>query len=270
MIDPSLGLGVVALAILAIGAILGLVSRLLLRLVHRPSHLTIAGSVLAGIVGAVIGSGLTHVVTGIHSEPRDAFLLAFGVVGTIAVLLVAERFVRQTPPAVTEVIEAGESAGVEFKSTARHNLRTGRRDDKIEAVVAKTVAGFLNSAGGTLLVGVDDAGVVLGLDDDMQHMKAPDVDRYELWIHDFLTRVLGAPAVSGVRVSFPSVGGRTICRIDVARSSRPVFVRPPRTDQVRFYARIGNSTRDLSVAEAIDYAVDHFHRPWFSPRRRRA
>jgi len=131
-------------------------------------------------------------------------------------------------------------------------------------VIAKTLAGFLNTRGGTLLVGVDDAGAVLGLQDDLQYMKAPDLDRYELWLHDFLTRVLGAPAVSHLRVTFPAVAGKAICRIDAAKSPRPVFVRPAKSDQVLFYARIGNSTRELSVAEAIDYAIDHFHRrrPW--------
>jgi hypothetical protein len=263
VIDPSVGLAVISLLILALGAVLGVVSRLLLRLARRPSHLTMAGSVLAGIVGAVIGGGLTHLVTGGPADPMVGVVLLFGVVGTVAVLLVAERFVHQAPTPTVEIIEAGESARVEFKSTARHNLRTGQRDDRIEAVVAKTVAAFLNSSGGTLLVGVDDAGVVLGLDEDLQHMKAPDLDRYELWVHDFLTRVLGAPAVARVRVTFPIVGGRALCRLDVARSPRPVFVRPPRSDQVQFFARIGNSTRELSVADAIDYAVDHFHRrPW--------
>ena len=270
MSDPYLGLGVIGLAVLILGAVLGLVSRFLLRLMRRPSHLALSGSVLAGIGGAVIGAGLTHLITGSPTDPVDGLLLAFGVVGTVAVLLIAERFVHTAAPSAADVIEAGESATVEFKSTARHNIRTGQRDDKIEAVVAKTVAGFLNGGGGTLLVGVDDAGVVLGLDDDLQHMKVPDLDRYELWLHDYLTRVLGAPSVSRLRVTFPTVGGRAICRVDVARSPRPVFVRPPRSEQVQFFARIGNSTRELSVADAIDYAVDHFHRPWFSPRRRRS
>jgi uncharacterized membrane protein YeaQ/YmgE (transglycosylase-associated protein family) len=250
-------LAVTSLAVLAVGALLGFGSRLLLR---GRSSMSAAGSVLAGIVGSIIGGTVTHLVTGAPDVPRIGLVLAFSVIGTVGVLLVAERFVHQAPPSAVELIEAGESARVEFKSTARHNVRTGQRDERLEAVVAKTVAGFLNASGGTLLIGVDDAGVVLGLDDDLRHMKAPDLDRYELWLHDFLTRVLGAPAVSHVRVSFPVVGGRPICRVDASRSPRPVFVRPPRSDLVQFFARIGNSTRELSVAEAIDYAVDHFHR----------
>lgn len=249
------------LSVLGIGAVLGLISRLILR---GRSSMSISGSVLAGILGSVIGGGLTHLVSGSPVTPQVATVLVFSVVGTIAVLLVAERLIRRPPPTTLALIDAGESARVEFKSTARHNVRSGQRDERMEAVVAKTLAAFLNARGGTLLIGVDDRGAVLGLDDDLQHMKAPDLDRYELWLHDFLTRALGAPAVSQLRVSFPVVTGKAVCRVDVGRSSRPVFVRPPKSDQVQFFARMGNSTRELSVAEAIDYAVDHFHRrrPW--------
>jgi uncharacterized membrane protein YeaQ/YmgE (transglycosylase-associated protein family) len=242
---------------LLVGAVLGGVSRLILR---GRSSMTTSGSVLAGIAGAIIGGAITQLATGNPDTPRLWLVLAFSVVGTVAVLVVAERFVRRPAATVRELIDGGESASVEFKSTARHNLRTGQRDDRMEAVVAKTLAGFLNGRGGTLLIGVDDAGTVLGLDEDLQHMKAPDLDRYELWLHDFLTRTLGAPAVAGLTVTFPQVGDRPVCRVDAVRSPRPVFVRPARSDAVLFFARIGNSTRELSVAEAIEYAADHFGR----------
>ena len=142
----------------------------------------------------------------------------------MVVLLLAEVLVRRPAADAEALVAAGESASVEFKSTARHNLHTGQRDERMEAVVAKTVAGFLNGRGGTLLIGADDAGAVLGLDDDLAHMKAPDLDRYELWLHDFLTSALGAPAVALLKVTFPRVHGREVCRVDAAPSPRPVFV----------------------------------------------
>lgn len=258
---------VVSLIVLLIGAVLGLLSRLILR---GRSSVPVSGSILAGIVGSVIGAVVTHIVTGTPEDIRVGLVLLFSVIGTVAVLLVAERFIRRPPPTALELIQAGESARVEFKSTARHNLRSGQRDDRIEAVIAKTLAGFLNTRGGTLIIGVDDDGAVLGLDADLVHMRAPDLDRFELWLHDYLTRVLGAPAVSRLRVTFPYVGGTAVCRVDASPSRRPVFVRPAKGDDVLFFARFGNSTRQLSVAEAIDYAVDHFHRRtwWRRPGQR--
>ena len=49
---------------------------------------------------------------------------------------------------VQSLIEDGESAVVEFKSTARHNLHTARRDDAITWAVVKSIAAFMNTHGG--------------------------------------------------------------------------------------------------------------------------
>lgn len=181
-------LAALSLAVLAIGAGLGLVSRLILR---RRSSMSLAGTILAGILGSVVGAVIAQVVTGNPGDPRIGAVLLFSVIGTVTVLLLAERFVGRSTPTALELIHAGESFHVEFKSTARHNLRSGQRDDRIEAAIAKTVVGFLNASGGTLLIGVDDKGSVLGLDDDLAHLKEPTLDQYELWLHDYLTRVLG-------------------------------------------------------------------------------
>src|SRR3546814_12750902 len=67
---------------------------------------------------------------------------------------------------VSELIAAGEGDGVEFKSTLRMNLHTGQVDDKMQVTVLKTIAGFLNAKGGTLLIGVSDDGQVTGLSAD--------------------------------------------------------------------------------------------------------
>lgn len=237
------------------GALLGAAAKALL---GDRSSLSFAAAALAGIFGAGVSSFLVHVLDGRPAQPDWVLLIIASLVGTIVVLLIAERFTRKPPPTTKELIAAGETSTVEFKSTARHNLRTDSRDERIELVLARTVAGLLNHEGGTVLVGVDDHGRVLGLESDMQYMKASDVDRYELWLHDFLTRTLGSNAVTHLSATFPEVDGSIICRIDIAESPRPVFVRPVKSDKVIFYARLGNSTRQLSVDEAIDYAADHF------------
>lgn len=72
--------------------------------------------------------------------------------------LCRRRRALQHPQRATtaELVRSGESDRVEFKSTARVNLHTGAKDDKMEQVVAKTLAAFLNTDGGTLVIGVDD------------------------------------------------------------------------------------------------------------------
>lgn len=66
-----------------------------------------------------------------------------------------------------ELIKRGESKTLEFKATLRWSLRDGRRDDKnITHAVLKTIAGFLNTEGGDLLIGVTDEGQVVGIEHD--------------------------------------------------------------------------------------------------------
>ncbi len=221
------------------------------------SRLSLTTSVIVGLVGASVGAALAQAIA-VPAEPGFLATSVFAVFGTVVLMALAEQFRTPPAPSTAELIADGESERLEFKSSARHNLHTGSRDDRIELVVAKTVAGFLNGDGGTLLVGVCDDGEILGLDDDLQHMKSPDLDRYELWVRDYLARTLGAATGALVDVTFPTVDGRAICRIDAAASPRPVFLRPMRSDAVLFSVRIGNTTRELTVDQAIVYAADHF------------
>lgn len=160
---------------------------------------------------------------------------------------------------ISEVIRRGESDLVEFKSSARWNLRTKARDEKLEQVVAKTVAGFLNADGGTLVIGVADDGTPIGLVNDFALVKAPDPDRYELWLRDFLATNLGqnAAALPGIDFTPVTVEGvdTVVCRVACPASPRPVYLRPPRAAVAEFWVRTGNSTRMLSVDQATDYVM---------------
>jgi len=62
-----------------------------------------------------------------------------------------------------EIIEQGENDHVEFKSTLRWNLYANKKDKAIEHASLKTLAAFMNSTGGTLIIGADDDGNILGL-----------------------------------------------------------------------------------------------------------
>ena len=56
------------------------------------------------------------------------------------------------------LIANGEGDTLEFKATLRKNLHTGKRDPAIVNASLKTIAGFLNTEGGTLAIGVTDDG----------------------------------------------------------------------------------------------------------------
>jgi ATP-dependent Lon protease len=152
---------------------------------------------------------------------------------------------------VESLFKAGESSTLEFKSTLRFNIHTGQRDDVIELQVVKSIAGFMNARGGTLLVGVDDHGTALGLERDFALCGNRGRDGFENSLTTLLEKAIGKVPASRVSVSFETVAEADVCRIDVQQGSRPTYVNW-KNDQ-HFFVRLNNSTRPLSVAEAVDY-----------------
>lgn len=159
-----------------------------------------------------------------------------------------------------DILTVGESQRVEFKSTARWNLRAGRRDTKMEHVIAKTVCGFMNAEGGRLLIGVDDNGLVLGLDHDMRTLGQPNADAYERFLRQLLDRSLSVPTAGTVQIGFERVEGADVCVVTVAASGRQVFAKPHQSgsEKTEFWVRVGNQTKQLHGDDMIEYMSSHW------------
>jgi uncharacterized membrane protein YeaQ/YmgE (transglycosylase-associated protein family) len=253
-------------ASLVVGLGFGALGRGLLS--RRPS-VGWSDSVVAGLVGAALGSVVARLV----DAPR-AVLVGLAVVVSLGttvglLVLIERRQARRRLPqgGVAELAAGGETAHVEFKSSARYNRQTGQRDERMEQVVVKTLAGFLNAEGGVLLIGVADDGSVTGLADDYPLMKEPNRDHFELWLRDLLIRVLGPIAASSVRISFEDVAGDDVCLVRAVPAERPVFVRAGKGQPPVFYVRLGNSTRALAVDDAVTYCADRWGRRALRRRR---
>jgi type I restriction enzyme R subunit len=66
-----------------------------------------------------------------------------------------------------DLIKRGESKTLEFKSTLRWSLKEDRQDDEgVTHAVLKTIAAFLNTEGGDLLIGVADDGSIVRTEPD--------------------------------------------------------------------------------------------------------
>ncbi|HCB37589.1 MAG TPA: hypothetical protein DEP66_05185, partial [Acidimicrobiaceae bacterium] len=167
-----------------------------------------------------------------------------------------------TDPSTAELFAAGESQTVELKSTARWNLIAGIKDDKISHMVLKTVCGFLNVEGGTLVIGVDDDGKVVGLDHDYSTFSGkPNRDGFELWLWDYLEVNTSHPIAGVLHVEFSNPDGAgDVCIIRVAAARKPVFAKPQSGggDPSEFWVRIGNATKQLYGDDMTTYQKDHW------------
>ncbi|HEX8450920.1 MAG TPA: RNA-binding domain-containing protein [Longimicrobium sp.] len=160
-------------------------------------------------------------------------------------------------PDIARLIAQGESGTLEFKSTARWDVREGKKNPKMEEIIVKTVAAFLNSAGGTLLIGIADDGTVLGLDADYRTLgERANADGFEQWLTQHLGKHIGFGLAPLLEVSFHGIDGKQVCRVLVKSSPKPVWVKTE--GQEHFYVRTNNSSRALSAREAQEYAQTHW------------
>jgi predicted HTH transcriptional regulator len=112
----------------------------------------------------------------------------------------------------------------------------------------------MNATGGTLLVGVEDDGTIHGLDDDFAVVPGRNRDGFELWLRTLLAERLGRAETADAGVSFASIDGKDVCRIDVAPAASPVFVGATGGARTAdFHLRVGNATRRLLTDEVLEY-----------------
>ena len=159
---------------------------------------------------------------------------------------------------VRSLVEDGESAVVEFKSTARCNLHTGASDSAISWAVIKTIAAFMNTHGGALLVGIDDHGRAVGIERDYPLVKGRDRDGWELWLTAVVRTALGQNAATDLHVRFCSIDDSTVARIDVRPGVKPVFATRKDGPRDVFFVRLNNSTEEMSGQALLDYRRKHW------------
>ena len=121
----------------------------------------------------------------------------------------------------------------------------------MELVIAKTIVGFMNTKGGKLIIGVDDEGNTLGLENDYKTLKHKNKDGYERAIFRIISTQLGHEACFSNHVSFYNLNEKEVCVVDIEPSKEPVYVN--NGTNTTFYVRTGNATYPLTVKETVDY-----------------
>lgn len=151
-----------------------------------------------------------------------------------------------------EIIERGESDYVEFKSTLRWNLHSDKKDKVIENACLKTIAAFMNASGGTLIVGVADDGIILGLEAD----KFANHDKLLLHLTKIIQERIGSLYIKYLHFSIENIDGKDILRIDCTPSTIPAYLKDGNVEY--FYIRTGPSTTNLRLSQVYAYIKERF------------
>ena len=157
-----------------------------------------------------------------------------------------------------ELIKQGESKTLEFKSTLRWNLKEERKDNKrITFATVKTIAAFLNTEGGDLLLGVADDGSIVGIEQD----RFDSEDKFMLHLTQCVRNGLGDRAGTCIDPRIQIVEGKAVCAVSCQRSPEPVFLSWKAVPSARggdFFVRSGPGTVRLSHADTENYVRTRF------------
>jgi predicted HTH transcriptional regulator len=169
-----------------------------------------------------------------------------------------QKLIGEGPPqkpivfSIPELLIAGENSGVDFKSTLRTNLHTGQPDEKMHLSALKTIGGFLNARGGTLMIGVDDEGKVLGIGAD----GFPNEDKMSLHLVNLIRDRIGDIFLPYVHPHFEEEDGLRILVVKCEAGPKPAFLKDGATQ--RFFVRGANATIELLGNSVMDYVKARF------------
>jgi len=158
---------------------------------------------------------------------------------------------------VEELIRQIESKTLEFKATLRYSLKENRIDDRVTYAVLKTIAAFLNTEGGDLLIGVADNRRIAGIEAD----GFENDDRFMLHLAQVVRNGLGDRASTCIDPRTQVVEGKTVCLVTCQRSPEPVFLKWKGMEQSPegdFYVRSGPSSVCLPPESAREYIRTRF------------
>jgi hypothetical protein len=173
------------------------------------------------------------------------------------------RLELHEPPAgvvdreLKELIDEGESETVEFKASIRYDIATKGANSELIRGPVKTISAFMNTEGGTLLVGVKDQGEIIGIEKDVKTLKHATLDGYERHLRQGLIDAIGVEFTPYVRVSFPEVEGVQVCRVDVGTTPKPVFF-AAKGQGKEFYIRSGPRSDPLDPEATHGYIEMHW------------
>jgi len=155
---------------------------------------------------------------------------------------------------IEDLVLTGETTEVEFKSTLRLNLHTGQKDSRMELACIKTIAGFLNTKDGTLVIGVTDEGIPLGLGGE----QFANEDKMSLHLANLINEKIGPQHMINIHPRFEDYEGKRVLLVECWASKIPVFVKEG--NEVRFYIRTGTSTTELNSSQTHDFIKQRFEK----------
>jgi len=186
---------------------------------------------------------------------------------------------------IESLIKKGESYKQEFKSEAlwslnykEHEIQQSKsydlhthRQKASKVIIAKSIAAFMNSEGGNLIIGVKEKKnnnneyEITGINPDLEKLKTlgkdASTDGYKRMIIDDIIRPHFPQKIyntlnSYFSFKFEEINGKLVCNIKINPSSSRIFLNLE--GRKMFMIRTETETRQIVDEELVDYCMKRF------------
>ena len=164
---------------------------------------------------------------------------------------------------IMALIRKGESKHLEFKQTLSLDVRRALNDKKYSAIKEqeieksslKTIVGFINSDGGVLLIGVNDNGEILGLEEEIKKFHKDSEDNYLKHLKNLTAEKIGRDFYPYFDSNIIKLQGKRVMVVKCKQSEKdPCYL------EEEFYVRTNPATDKLTAKQANEYITKHFKR----------
>jgi len=162
--------------------------------------------------------------------------------------------VKEKP--IKEIIGFGESILLEFKSTLQWDMIRKEKNKSLRKSVLKTIAAFLNTEGGTLVIGVEDDGTICGIQSDLA-LTENSTDKFLILLNTLITDCIGPEFAGLIKTRIDSVDDELVCVVDVEKSTIPAYLEID--GKKEFYVRMNNSSISLDPEETVKYISQNWN-----------
>jgi len=207
--------------------------------------------------------------------------LKTGEIGKVQQIILSEEDKeKKNSEEVKKLIEKGESFYNELKLSSLWSVNFTEEDIKksksmdlhyykqkaSKIIIAKSIASFLNSNGGSLIIGVRERkdsseAEIIGVKDEFKKLKDPNKDGYKRMIIDEIIKPYFPFKISDhlnqyIYIDFIEINEKIICWIRIRRSESRVFLKL--NDKEVFMIRTETENRCLEGEKLVDYCIKHF------------
>ena len=162
---------------------------------------------------------------------------------------------------IKELLTQDESRNLEFKSSLRYDIKQiGIPLETLEHSVFKNIAAFLNTEGGSILIGVEDNQNVIGLEetDYKTFSKGNKKDEFLKHFDQLVQNYFGDHVHHNLKLELVTIANKTVCLVEVNGKAGQAVPLRQKNKPDEFYIRRFASAKALTLMESVHYIKEHW------------